>query len=214
LVESDARSGLPYRFCATFARQYLRGCEFALEAILYEIGNLRWHCITMEQVMKKLSLLIVSTVVLRIATLAWGADKVSEVLLRDAIQGNLAAIQMGQLAQERAQSPELKAFAATVMVDHWASNEQAEKAAKQIGITIPTEPSFSQKLNYEHMSKLSDKALDRAVVAEMIVFYKTIIPRFKNEAKKTNDPVGIFAHEELPRLQEHLDAAQKLQSRI
>ena len=143
-----------------------------------------------------------------------GADKISEVLLRDAIQGNLAAIQMGQLAQEKAQNPEVKAFAATVMVDHWASNEQAEKAAKQIGITIPTEPSFSQKLNYEHMSKLSDKALDRALVAEMIVFYKTIIPRFKNEAKKTNDPVGIFAHEELPRLQEHLDAAQKLQSRI
>src|SRR5271166_1072819 len=169
---------------------------------------------TMEQVVKKLSLLILSAVVLRMATPAWGADKVSEVLLRDAIQGNLAAIQMGQLAQEKAQNSEVKAFAATVMVDHWASNEQAEKAAKQIGITIPTEPSFSQKLNYEHMSKLSDKALDRALVAEMIVFYKAIIPRFKNEAKKTNDPVGIFAHEELPRLQEHLDAAQKLQPKI
>ena len=164
--------------------------------------------------MKKLSLLILSAVVLRMATPAWGADKVSEVLLRDAIQGNLAAIQMGQLAQEKAQNPEVKAFAATVMVDHWASNEQAEKAAKQIGITIPTEPSSSQKLNYQHMSKLSDKALDRALVAEMIVFYKAIIPRFKNEAKKTNDPVGIFAHEELPRLQEHLDAAQKLQPKI
>jgi putative membrane protein len=121
---------------------------------------------------------------------------------------------MGQLAQEKAQSPEVKAFAATVMVDHWASNEQSEKAAKHIGMMIPTVPSSSQKLNYEHMSKLSDRALDRALVAEMIVFYKTIIPRFKNEAKKTNDPVGIFAREELPRLQEHLDAAQKLLSKI
>jgi putative membrane protein len=168
----------------------------------------------MERVVKKILLAIFSAVFIGLATPGGAADKISEVLLRDAIQGNLAAIQMGQLGQEKAQSPEVRAFAATVMVDHWASNEQAEKAAKQIGLTIPTEPSSSQKLNYEHMSKLSDKALDRAFVAAMIVFYKTIIPRFKNEAKKTNDPVGIFAHEELPRLQEHLDAAQKLQSGI
>jgi putative membrane protein len=167
----------------------------------------------MEQLMKKISLLILSGAIFGLATSVLGADKVSEVLLRDAIQGNLAAIQMSQLAQEKAQSAEVKSFAAAVMVDHWVSNEHGEKAAKQIGITIPTEPSINQKLKYEHMSKLSDKALDRAFLAEMIVFYKTIIPRVRNEAKKTHDPVGLFANDELPRLEEHLGAAQKLQSR-
>jgi len=163
---------------------------------------------------RRTPMLVVAGACLGLATSVLAADKISEVLLRDAIQGNLAAIQMGQLAQEKAQSAEVKSFAATVMVDHWVSNEQGEKAAKQIGITVPTEPNTSQKLKYEQMSKLSDKALDRAFVAAMIVFYKTIIPRFKNEAKKTDDPVGIFAKEELPRLEEHLDTAQKLQSKI
>ena len=164
--------------------------------------------------MRRTSMLAIAGACLSLATSVLAADKISEVLLRDAIQGNLAAIQMGQLAQEKAQSAEVKSFAATVMVDHWVSNEQGEKAAKQIGMTVPTGPSISQKLRYEQMSKLSDKALDRAFVTAMIAFYKTIIPRFKNEAKKTTDPVGIFAHEELPRLEEHLDTAQKLQSRI
>jgi putative membrane protein len=168
----------------------------------------------MERLVKNILPAIVSAAFIGLASSGWAADKIGAVLLRDAIQGNLTAIMMGQLGQEKAQSPDVRAFAATVMVDHWASNEQAENAAKQIGIAIPTEPSSSQKLSYEHMSKLSDKALDRAFVGAMIVFYKTIIPRFKNEAKKTNDPIGIFAHEELPRLQEHLDAAQKLQSGI
>ena len=167
-----------------------------------------------KRIVKRISLLIVSGAFFELATSALGADKISEVLLRDAIQGNLAAIQMGQLAQEKAQSDEVKSFASTVMVDHWVSNEQAEKAAKQIGVTVPTEPSISQKLQYEQISRLSDKGLDRTFVAEMIAFYKAIIPRFKNEAKKTDDPVGIFANEELPRLEEHLDAAQKLQSKI
>jgi putative membrane protein len=168
----------------------------------------------MEQIVRTTSMLVVVGAFLGLATSVLGADKISELLLRDAIQGNLAAIQMGQLAQDKAQSAEVKSFAATVMVDHWVSNEQGDKAAKLIGVTLPTEPNISQKLQYEKMSKLSDKGLDRAFVAAMIVFYKTIIPRFKNEAKKTNDPVGIFAKEELPRLEEHLDAAQKLQSRI
>ena len=168
----------------------------------------------MEQIVRTTSILVLVGTCLGLATSVLGADKISEVLLRDAIQGNLAAIQMGQLAQTKSQSAEVQSFAATVTVDHWVSNEQGEKAAKQIGITVPTEPNISQKIQYEKMSKLSDKALDRAFVAAMIVFYKTIIPRFKNEAKKTNDPVGIFAKEELPRLEEHLDTAQKLQSRI
>jgi putative membrane protein len=158
--------------------------------------------------------IFLSAVFTALATTAWEADKISEVLLRDAIQGNLAAIQMGQLAQDKAQNPDIRAFAATVMVDHWASNEQAEKTAKEIGIAIPSGPSFSQKLRYEQMAKLSDKALDRAFVSEMIVFYKALIPRFKNAVKKTGDPVAILAKEELPRLQDHLEAAQKLQSGI
>jgi putative membrane protein len=157
---------------------------------------------------------VVAGACLSLATAVLAADKISEVLLRDAIQGNLAAIQMAQLLQDRAQSAEVKSFAATVMVDHWVSNEQGDKAAKQIGMTVPAEPSISQKLRYEQMSKLSDKALDRAFVTAMITFYKAIIPRFKNEAAKTNDPVGLFAKEELPRLQEHLDTAKKLQSKI
>jgi predicted outer membrane protein len=67
---------------------------------------------------EKISLLILSGAFFGLATSVLGADKVSEVLLRDAIQSNLAAIQMSQLAQEKAQSAEVKSFAATVMVDH------------------------------------------------------------------------------------------------
>jgi putative membrane protein len=163
---------------------------------------------------RKMSLLVLSGAFLGLVTSALGADKISTVLLRDTIEGNLAVIQMGQLAQEKAQSDEVKSFAELVMVDHLVSNEQAQEAAKQIGMAVPTKPSTSQELRYERMSRLSDKALDRAFVVEMIAFYKTIIPRLKNEAKKMNDPVAAFGSEMLPTFEKHLDAAKKLQSRI
>ncbi len=161
-----------------------------------------------------MSLLVLAGALLGLAPSVLGADKLSEVFLRDAIQGNLAAIQMGQLAQEKAQSDDVKSFGSIVMVDYYSSNERAQEVAKQIGIAIPTEPSVSQKYEYERLSRLSGKALDRAFVAEMIAVNKTIISRFENEAKKTNDPVAVFANETLPTLKEHLDAAQKLQSRM
>ena len=143
--------------------------------------------------MKNSGLLAFAGALMGLVTAASGADKVSEVFIRDAVQGNLAEIKLGQLAQEKTQSAEVKSYAQMLVTDHSTSNEQAEKAAKQIGITIPTELSVSQKVTYNRMSKLSGTAFDRAFVAEMIAGRKTSITRFQNEAKKNDDPAGDFA---------------------
>lgn len=160
--------------------------------------------------MKNLALLAFAGMLLGSVTAALGADKVSEVFIRDAIQGNLAEIQMGQLAQEKAQDAEVKSYGQMLVTDHSASNEQAEKVAKQIGVTVPTELSLSQKAMYDRISKLSGTAFDRAFAAEMIAGHKTNIARFQNEAKKKNDPAADFANQTLPTLKKHLEAAQKI----
>ena len=161
--------------------------------------------------MKNSGLLAFAGALLGLVTAASGADKVSEVFIRDAVQGNLAEIQLGQLAQEKTQSAEVKSYAQMLVTDHSTANEQAEKVAKQIGITIPTELSLSQKTTYNRMSKLSGTAFDRAFVAEMIAGHKTNITRFQNEAKKKDDPAADFANQMLPTLKKHLDAAQQLE---
>ena len=102
--------------------------------------------------MKNSGLLAFAGALLGLVTAASGADKVSEVFIRDAVQGNLAEIKLGQLAQEKTQSAEVKSYAQMLVTDHSTSNEQAEKVAKQIGITIPTELSVSQKVTYNKSS--------------------------------------------------------------
>ena len=164
--------------------------------------------------MKNSGLLALAGALLGLVTAASGADKVSEVFIRDAVQGNLAEIKLGQLAQEKTLSAEVKSYAQMLVTDHSTSNEQAEKVAKQIGITIPTELSVSQKATYNRMSKLSGTAFDRAFVAEMIAGHKTSITRFQNEAKKKDDPAADFANQMLLILKKHLDAAQLLEPGI
>lgn len=134
--------------------------------------------------MNILTLLAFAVALLGSVTAASGADKVSEVFIRDAIQGNLAEIQMGQLAEEKTESAEVKSYGQMLVTDHSVSNEQAEKVAEQIGVTVPTELSVSQKSTYDRMSKLSGTAFDRAFVAAMIAGHKANIARFQNEARK------------------------------
>ena len=99
-----------------------------------------------------------------------------------------------------------------LVTDHSASNEQAEKVAKQIGITVPTELSVIQKVTYNRMSKLSGTAFDRAFVAEMIAGHKTNITRFQNEEKGRS--CGRLRQSDAPTLKKHLDAAQQLEPGI
>ena len=167
--------------------------------------------IVLEKAMKNLNLLVFTGTLLGVMTAALGADKVSQVFIRDAIQGNLAEIQLGQLAQDKAQGADVKSYGQMLVDDHTASNEQAGKVAAQIGITAPTEPSLSQKATYDKMSKLSGTTFDRAFIKEMVADYATNIARFQNEAKKRNDPVADYANQMLPTLMKHLDVARKLE---
>jgi putative membrane protein len=146
------------------------------------------------------------------ATSAFPADKVSQVFIRDAIQINLAEIQQAQLAEENAQSADVKSFAKMLITDLTTINEQATKLAEQIGVAVPTDLSNTQRAIYHQMEKLSGAAFDRPFVRVVVADHKMNIPRYQNEAKKNNDPVADFANQTLPTLMKHLDAAQRLQS--
>ncbi len=168
----------------------------------------------MEGDVRNLTLFVSTAALLGWVTAVSGADKVSQVFVRDIIQRNLVEIQLGQLAQNKAQSAEVKSYGQMLVTDQSASNEQAEKVAERIGIAIPTETSVNQRAMYDRMSNLSGTAFDRALIKEIIADHKMDIARFENEAKKQNDPVGDFANQALPILKKHLDAARTLEPNI
>ena len=60
--------------------------------------------------------------------------KDEKAFLKDAIQGNFAEVALGQLAIERAQSEEVKAFGRMLIDDHTANNQKAQASAQQLGV--------------------------------------------------------------------------------
>jgi putative membrane protein len=143
------------------------------------------------------------------ASPGWAQSKGGQQFLKKAMEGNLAEVQMGKLAQEKGASDGVRSFGKELEQDHSAAYDKAKTAAGQVGLTPPTEPNKKQKADYERMSKLSGAKFDRAFVTHMVADHKKDIKEYQKEANK-NDAASGYAKESLPVLQKHLEAAQSL----
>src|SRR3954470_11206314 len=99
-----------------------------------------------------------TTAFLLIASTALAQDKAAQKFLTEAMQGNFAEVQMGELAQKNGQSQDVKSFGQTLVTDHSAANQKAGEAATALGITPPAGPNDKQKADYEKMAKLNGPA--------------------------------------------------------
>ncbi len=148
--------------------------------------------------------------VLGFLSVAMAADKAGEKFIEKAIQGNLAEMQMGKLAQEKGGTDAVRSFGQMLVTDHSSANEKATAMAQQLGVAPPTEPSSKQKDTYDKLSKLSGKTFDREFAKMMVEDHRKDVKEFEEEAGKKGDPAAQYASETLPVLQKHLKEAETL----
>jgi putative membrane protein len=67
---------------------------------------------------------------------------IQQAFITRAVQGNLAEVQMGKLAQQKGATHQAKSFGQMLTNDHQANQQKADQVAKQMGVT-PTAPSPS-----------------------------------------------------------------------
>jgi putative membrane protein len=137
--------------------------------------------------------------------------KTDTTFLTDAIQINLAEISVGDLAQQKGGSDDVKSFGKMLVDDHTASNAKATSLAQANGVTPPTEPSAADKKKHDDLEKLSGAEFDREFAKAMVKGHEEAIAKFE-AASKGNDDVAKFAQETLPTLQKHLKTAQSIAS--
>src|SRR3954449_7578604 len=108
----------------------------------------------------------------------WAKDPAGKTFITKAIQGNLAEVQMGQLAQEKSQNNDVKAFGQQLATDHKDANSKATAVANDIGVTAPEEPSNKQKADHDKLSKLSGDAFDKQFAEHMVMDHKKNISEY------------------------------------
>ena len=147
---------------------------------------------------------------LGMAVAAPAINKADQNFVKQAIQGNLAEVELGKLAQEKSMNDGVRSFGDMLVKDHSAGNEKATAVASAIGVTPPSEPSKKQKAMYDRLSKLLGSAFDRQFARMMVEDHQKDIKEFEKEAKSSNQQIAEFAKDTLPTLQKHLDSAKSL----
>ncbi len=140
---------------------------------------------------------------------AWADDTASQAFIKKAIQGNLAEIAAGGLAQQKAASDAVKQYGQLLQSDHTTANQKAMEAAKTLSVEAPTEPDGAQKSEYQTLSGEQGAKFDRDFVAMMVKDHNQAIALYQQEAS-ASDAAGQYAKESLPTLQQHLAKAEQL----
>ena len=146
------------------------------------------------------------------ADVAAAQDKASQKFIKEAIEGNLSEIQVGQLAQQKGQNDDVKAFGRMLQQDHSDANQKATQVAGQLNVTPPSEPGKQDKAVYDRLAKLPAGRFDHQFARAMVADHKKDIRAFEKQAKK-NDAAGQFATQALPILRKHLETAVALEKR-
>jgi putative membrane protein len=144
------------------------------------------------------------------ASVCWAADE-SEKFIKEAIQGNLAEVQVGQLAQQKGAIQGVRDFGAMLVKDHQMANEKATEVAQHMSIKAPDKPGMKQQAVYDKLSHLSGVKFDQEFTKSMVKDHQEDIAKYQKESQGS-DAAADYAKQTLPKLHEHLKMAEELQN--
>ena len=130
--------------------------------------------------------------------------------VKEASAGGLAEVQLGQLAEQKAQNQAVKDFGQRMVSDHSKANQELKAVATSEAMPVSTSLSPSDAALKSKLEALSGATFDKAYMSAMVKDHKNDIAAFKKEASSGKDAkIRRFASETLPTLQDHLSMAQK-----
>lgn len=132
-----------------------------------------------------------------------------------AMAGGMMEVQLGKLADQRAQSEAVKTFGQRMVTDHSQANQKLSEIGGKLGLAAPAELPREQRRTVDKLAGLSGAEFDRAYMAAMIDDHKKDIGEFRKQADKGENPdLKSFAQQTAPILEQHLRLAEDTQSRL
>jgi putative membrane protein len=129
--------------------------------------------------------------------------------IKDTAEGNMAELNIAQVATQKAQDPAVKDYAQKLVTDHSKMGDQVKEIAQKEGITLSSEVDSKHQKMIDHLSGLSGAEFDKAFAMHMVKDHKKDIDMFKKAAASDDSQISEFAKNTLPTLQEHLRTAQQ-----
>jgi putative membrane protein len=126
-----------------------------------------------------------------------------KTFMKKAAKGGMLEIAMGNLAEQKARSEDVKSFGKRMVIDHSKASDGLKSIASRKGVQLP-----AKEPNIKWTS-------DKAYMDTMVKDHEKDLAEFKEEASSGSDPdVKKFADDTAKIVQGHLDLAKETQGKL
>ncbi len=135
--------------------------------------------------------------------------------LVNAAEINLEEIQLGQLAQQKGGTAQVKELGKMMEDAHTKSFNDLTALAQSKMITIPTSSTDNAQDAYQKLNEKSGNDFDKAYIDMMVSEHKDVIETFEDASTDSNDSdIKNWATVSLPDLRTHLNHSVDLQNNL
>ena len=134
-----------------------------------------------------------------------------QAFLREMFQSDAVEVQLGQMAQEKSQSDDVKQFAEKMVENRKHLDDQLAPLAKRLDVNQPKGPDKKMKQQMAKLQTLSGQQFDEEYIRTIEKQHEKDVRSIKQAAGSAQDPnVQRTAQADAPIIEQHLQAIQKL----
>lgn len=134
-----------------------------------------------------------------------------QAFVQEVLQDDVAQEQMGQLAEQKSSSDDVKEFGQKMAQVHEQLSDQLKPVAQKLGVSEPKGPSKKDKQEIAKMQTLSGADFDAEFIRAMTKTQQSDLKNFKDEAQGGQDPnLQQMAKMDEPVLSQHLRLLEQL----
>jgi putative membrane protein len=135
--------------------------------------------------------------------------------MTNAARGGMLEVQLGNLAAQKATSPDVKQFGERMATDHGQLGQRLQQLASNMNLPTEQQLSPEQQSAVTRLQNLSGKAFDREYMKMMITDHTKDVAAFRRMASQaTNPDIKQFATSALPTLEDHLKMAHEISGKL
>jgi putative membrane protein len=120
-------------------------------------------------------------------------------------------VKFGQLAEQKATTRAIRAFATQMVTDHTTANDKLIALANAKQMTPPSSMDTMHDQAYSDLDSTRGRAFNKLYMDGQVADHEQVVEAFKGEVQNGTDPdVTAFARQMLPILERHLQMAKRI----
>lgn len=146
-----------------------------------------------------------------------GAEKSSTdaTFMKKLAQGDLAEVDAGRLASERATNPGVKEFGEHMVKDHSKNSSELDALAKEHGVEVPSTIDKEHAAAKSKLDSATGASFDSEYIKAQVRDHEKTVQLLRHEIQDGQDPaVKEFAQKTLPVVEHHLSMAKDLEAKL